>query len=114
MILVAAEGVMLFGFAYVNLGLVFDARYRDFPTMFLLLPMVTMLISKLNYSSRESISSNLHSLYTMTFCFWMLLSASIIAWSEKLSNHQAIGWCICCLLMAWGWLPSFDRTLSSA
>jgi glucan 1,3-beta-glucosidase len=104
-VLIAAEATMLFGLAYINLGLVFDARYRDFPTMFLVLPMIAMLIAKLNYSSQESISSGLHPLYTVMFCFWMLVSVCIIAWIEKLTNHQAIGWCICCLLLAWGWLP---------
>jgi len=104
-VLAAAEATMLFGLAYINLGLVFDARYRDFPAMFLLLPMVTMLISKFNYTSRESISSSLHPLYTVMFSLWMLISVCIIAWIEKLTNHQAIGWCICCLLLAWGWLP---------
>lgn len=113
MIITGAEAVMLFGLAYINLGLVFDARYRDFPTMFLVLPMIAMLIAKLNYSSQESISSSLHPLYAVMFCFWMLVSVCIIAWIEKLTNHQAIGWCICCLLLAWGWLPRLS-TRSSA
>ncbi|MES1196950.1 MAG: hypothetical protein ABUL58_08395, partial [Steroidobacter sp.] len=105
LVLASTEAVVLFGVAYINLGLVFDARYRDFPTMFLLLPMITLLISKINYSSQDRASSSLHPLYTVVFCFWMLISSIVIAYIEKLSNHQAMGWCICCLLMAWGLLP---------
>jgi len=105
LLLTGAEAVLLFGLSYINLGLVFDARYRDFPTMFLLLPTVALVINRLINCPDESIRSNIHPLYRSVFCCWMLISSVVIAWIEKLTNVQAISWCICCLLLAWAILP---------
>jgi hypothetical protein len=41
----------------------------------------------------------------LLFSFWMLVSVIAIAGIEGLRNTSAIGWCICCLLLAWSMLP---------
>ena len=105
MLLTSMEVIVLFGLSYINLGLVFDARYRDFPTMFLVLPVVALLISKINFTAGNAIGSRIHPVYALLFSFWMLISSIIIACIERLTNYQAIGWCICCLLLAWSLLP---------
>ncbi len=105
----AAESILLFGVAYINLGLVFDARYRDFPSMFLLLPTITLLIAKINFSARDNLLISLSSIYKLMFACWMLISIIAIVYIEHFSNFNAIWWCICCALLAWAVLPYRSR-----
>ncbi len=108
-----AEVITLFGLAYINLGLVFDARYRDFPTMFLLLPVITLVIGKINFAAPENLVINVHPAYRVLFAAWMIISVTGIVWIEGFRNFSAIGWCICCLLLAWALLPRHLQSIQS-
>jgi exo-beta-1,3-glucanase (GH17 family) len=77
--------VWLFGAAYLNLGLVFEARYRDFPSMFLLLPTVLLLLKRRQASALRAEVTLLSA--------WLLLSSCIIAINEGISNGSALWWC---------------------
>lgn len=103
--LLISSAVMMFGLAYINLGLVFDARYRDFPSLFVILPAVSLLIIRIGNSNTNPLSHLIHPVYGLLFSFWMLVSVIAIAGIEGLRNTSAIGWCICCLLLAWSMLP---------
>ncbi len=73
--------------AYINLGLVFDARYRDFPSAFLLLPTAMLL---LNSSARPYLARSNEALLLVT---WLILSSVAIAVIEDISNGSALLWC---------------------
>lgn len=83
---------LLLSVAYINLGLVFDARYRDFPSMFLLMP-VAMLLTSID-SSRIAASSE-----GLLLCIWLITSAIVIAIVEGLNNGSALLWCALCGLL---------------
>ncbi len=78
-----------FAGAVLMLGLVFDARYRDFPLTALALPALVYLCRPVDGPRRE-----------------MALLAALIAagiapqlLQETLDNHQALGWAAVCLLL---------------
>ena len=74
--------------AYVDLGLVFNARYRDFPSIFMLLP-VTLLL--LNSSKRPYLTRSGETLLLGT---WVILSSICIAIAEGIGNGSALRWCV--------------------
>jgi exo-beta-1,3-glucanase (GH17 family) len=90
--------------AVLTLQLVFDARYREFPSYILLLPALTYARwPALNAPQREL----------------RLLAAIIgtgvpwIVWQEKITNTQALGWAAVALLLTFSlWRSS--RTIRSA
>jgi len=108
-IVLAAESVLLFGVAYINLGLVFDARYRDFPSMFLLLPVITLVIGKINFTAKDNLLTSMSAVYKLLFALWMLISVIAIAYIEHFTNINAIWWCVCCGLLAWAVLPQRSK-----
>ncbi len=83
----AALLIWLISLSYINLGLVFDARYRDFPTAFVLLPIVLLLPGSLNAARLTSSGEG------VLLGSWLLLSAVTIGWIEGISNHSALCWC---------------------
>lgn len=83
--------------AYINLGLVFEGRYRDFPSMFVLLPIVLLLFTPAQALERwRSVAWLLAS--------WLVLSGVLLPWIEKLSNQRALIWSALCLLTGGWWL----------
>jgi len=83
--------VLLISVAYINLGLVFDARYRDFPSTFLLLPAVLLLLEG---TRQARVVMSAEGLLLST---WLLLSSLIIVALEYLSNGNALFWCALCV-----------------
>jgi glucan 1,3-beta-glucosidase len=79
--------LLLISVAYINLGLVFDARYRDFPSAFMLLPVMLVL---LNGAQPERIVVTGEGLLLGS---WLLISALVIAYLERISNGSALLWC---------------------
>lgn len=78
-----------FAGAVLMLGLVFDARYRSFPSTALLLPAVVYLLRPAPASRRE------------VALLAMLIGAGIVPqlYQEGLSNQQAISWAATSLLL---------------
>jgi glucan 1,3-beta-glucosidase len=83
---------LLFGVAYINLGLAFDARYRDFPSLFVLLPVAMLLPSYSSIKTRLGAEAVL-------LCVWLVLSSLIIVINEGISNGSARWWCALCALL---------------
>lgn len=92
---------LLLGVAYINIGLVFDARYRDFPSQFLALPAVLLFISRWCYGQLIGINSREQAL----FACWLLVSAVLIAIIEGPQNLSALLWCGLCVLLGLATLP---------
>lgn len=84
---------LLIALAYINLGLVFDARYRDFPSVFLLLPAVLLVLK-----GTQSATA-LRSGEGLLLSIWLLISSLFIAWQEGISNVSALFWCALCGLL---------------
>jgi exo-beta-1,3-glucanase (GH17 family) len=82
--------LLLIALAYINLGLVFDARYRDFPTVFVLLPAVLLLCGEARMSAR------LQGAYALLSA-WLCLAPLIIVAMETLANRSALLWSGACL-----------------
>lgn len=82
--------LLLLMLGYINLGLTFDARYRDFPSVFILLPTLLLLFGEVRAAPR------FQGAYAL-FSLWLCLAAIMIAWHEKLTNHSALLWCALCL-----------------
>ncbi|MGE0115615.1 MAG: glycoside hydrolase family 17 [Steroidobacteraceae bacterium] len=78
---------LLFCVAYINLGLAFSGRYRDFPSMFLLLPTAMLALNGLR-RSQQGLSGE-----TVLLSTWLLVSAALIAVNEGGSNGSALLWC---------------------
>lgn len=93
---------LLIGTTYINMGLVFNARYRDFPMEFLALPAVTLLC--LRWLQRESAAKPTG--IEAAFCAsWLVLSSVLIVILEHLTNSDALGWTALTLLLALASLP---------
>lgn len=97
---------LLLGAAYINVGLVFDARYRDFPSEFLALPAVMLAIGRLVYGQLIGNTSREQAL----FASWLLLSVAAIAINEGWRNVSALLWCGLCLLLAIATLPAVAQS----
>ncbi len=78
--------VLLGSLAYINLGLVFDARYRDFPSVFVV-PTVALLLMKgfapTNLARRSD---------GLLMAVWLVLSSLAIVLLEGISNASALWW----------------------
>ncbi len=85
--------VLLVSLAYINLGLVFNARYRDFPSEFLLMPVALLLVKG---SAPADIAQRSEGLL---FCVWLVVSSLSIAIVEGSSNGSALLWCALCGLI---------------
>lgn len=79
--------VLLISLAYINLGLVFDARYRDFPSVFLLLPAMQLVLKGTQGATI------VHSGEGLLLSIWLLVSSLAIASIEHLNNGSALCWC---------------------
>lgn len=86
--------IMLFPFllcvGYINLGLVFNARYRDFPSLFLLLPAVMLWLQAGNFRVGAE---------AVLLCVWLIVSALISMGIEGPHNGDAWVWCALCVLL---------------
>ena len=89
--------IFLVMLAYINLGLTFESRYRDFPSIFLALPLVTVLFARIEVSPHWQGVAQL-------LVGWLCLSALLIPLLEKLTNHSALIWSGLCLLTGGRWL----------
>jgi exo-beta-1,3-glucanase (GH17 family) len=96
---------LLLGLAYINLGLVFDARYRDFPSVFLLLPVIAFTLRRFVYGQ----TAHRLSAEQMLFSSWTLLSAIAIAVIEGRQNLSALLWSGLCVLFAVANLPAIVK-----
>ena len=97
--------LLLISMTYINLGLVFDARYRDFPTAFVLLP-IALLALKGTQPARLVNSSE-----GLLLSTWLVLSAPVIVALEFLSNGSALLWCLLSGLL--GWRILFDHRVAT-
>ena len=79
-----------FAGAVLMLGLVFDPRYRSFPSAALLLPAVVYILRPVVVARREALL--LAALIGLGIPFQL--------YQEGLSNQQAIGWALVCLLLS--------------
>lgn len=85
--------VWLFGAAVTNLLLVFDPRYRDFPTALFLPAATGLAVLSLDRDSGLSRTS----LETQLLSAWAGASAIVIVFMEGISNRDAIVWGILCI-----------------
>jgi len=79
--------MLLISVAYINLGLVFDARYRDFPSVFVLLP-VTLVLLNGTQQARIVVTGE-----GLLLGSWLVISSLIISALERISNGSALLWC---------------------
>jgi hypothetical protein len=92
-----------FAAAAMMLQLVFDARYREFPSYVLLLPAIVYGWLPVAAPRRE-----LHLLAAI-----MAIGAPLVLWQEKLTNTQALGWALVAVALTFSlWRSS--RTMRSA
>lgn len=84
---------LLLCLAYINLGLLFDARYRDFPSIFLLLPATLLLVQRTAQPPIVSSGGGL------LLCLWLVIASVAIAIVEGISNGSALLWCALCGLL---------------
>ncbi len=86
----------LFGAAVVTLGLVFDARYRDFPVAVYGVPAMAFVV--LLFYQRDSRAAGFREEVLLA---WVLaLGALVIAVFEGLANHQALAWAAVNVILA--------------
>lgn len=82
------RALTLFGAAVVTLGLVFDARYRDFPIAVYAVP--ALAFAALVFRRRESRAADLREEILLA---WVLAAGGVlIALLEGFANHQALAW----------------------
>ena len=79
-----------FAGAVLMLGLLFDARYRSFPSVALLLPAVFYLLQPVLLSRREAV----------LLAVLIGLGIPLQLYQEGLNNLQAIGWALVSLLLS--------------
>ena len=78
----------LFGAAVVTMGLVFDARYRDFPVAVYVVPAIAFAVLVL--CRRETREADLREESVLA---WVLAAGGIaIVLLEGFANHQAMSW----------------------
>lgn len=95
------QWILLFAVAYINIGLTFEARYRDFPNAFLLLPAVLLAVRRWACAQFVGRVSQEQAL----FATWLLVSAAFIAINEGPRNVSALLWCGLCVLLGGATLP---------
>ncbi len=90
------RGLTLFGAAVVTLGLVFDARYRDFPVAVYAVPAVAFVV--LSFCRRGNRAADCREEILLA----MVLAAggSAIALLEGFANHQALAWAVVNFILA--------------
>ncbi len=90
------HGASVFAATAIALALVFDPRYRDFPTVAFLIPAVGFLAAggRLAPGRTEE-----------RWLAWLLATAALVGGvREGFENWQAWGWTVTCLVLAWPWL----------
>ena len=85
--------LMLVSLAYINLGLTFNARYRDFPSVFLMLPTALLLVRGFAPTNLARRSDG------VLMGVWLVIAAVAIAILEGGSNESALLWCGLCGLL---------------
>lgn len=89
------QGIAVFAATAIALALVFDPRYRDFPTVAFLIPAVGFLAAGRSPPGRRE----------ERWLAWILVIAALVGGvHEGFQNWQAWGWTITCLALAWPWL----------
>jgi glucan 1,3-beta-glucosidase len=82
------RALTLFGAAVVTLGLVFDARYRDFPVAVYAVPALALAV--LVFRRRESRAADMREEILLA---WVLAAGGVmIVLLEGVANHQALAW----------------------
>lgn len=95
----------LLGVAYIHTGLSFDARYRGFPTIFAMLPVLALVLQGLrDFADR---TRQILSIEELVLAWLILLSVPWIVWNETLANASALHWCVWSLLLALTLLAHF-------
>ena len=79
-----------FAGAVLMLGLLFDARYRSFPSAALLLPALFYFLRPIPIAHREA----------LLLAAMIGLGIPFQLYQEGLNNQQAIGWALVCLLLS--------------
>lgn len=94
---------LLIGMSYLNLGLVLDGRYRDFPLLLLALPVMGLALPEA-MSARESSARAPLAPEELLMVLWLLLAAVLIVAAEHGLNYHAWLWATLCVLLAGGTL----------
>lgn len=90
------RALTLFGAAAVTLGLVFDARYRDFPVAVYALPALAFLV--LVFFQRASRAADFREEVLLGLV--LAIGGIAIALLEGFANHQALAWAAVNLILA--------------
>ena len=97
----------LFGAALVNVLLVFDARYRDFPLPAYSIPVVAFALIAFARGSEGQLRAGLEE---RVLAWIVAVSAPVVAFKETLANHDALWWWALAWLLALPVLfPEFSR-----
>jgi len=90
------RAVTLFGAAVVTFGLVFDARYRDFPTAVYAVPTLALVV--LSFYRRETDAADLRE--EILLACVLVAGGVAIALLEGFANHQALAWAVVNVVLA--------------
>jgi hypothetical protein len=82
----------------MNVLLVFDARYRDFPSLLFAAPIAGYCFLA-TCSAQDSIGGRF-GLEERILALWLIVSSVLIVALELPSNRAADLWCLLCLAMA--------------
>ena len=92
-----------FAGAVLMLGLVFDARYRSFPSVALLLPALFYLLRPVAVARREAV----------LLAAMIGLGIPLQLYQEGLSSQQALGWALVSLLLCGALLRSLSLSVAA-
>lgn len=90
------RALTLFGAAVVTLGLVFDARYRDFPVAVYGVPAMALVV--LLFYQRENRAADFRE--ELLLAGILTIGALVITVAEGLANHQALAWSLVNVILA--------------
>lgn len=96
----------LFGAAAYSFGLIFDPRYRDFPTAIYLLPALGFAVEAVR--RRRWALAEAGPVETL-LCWLVLAQAGAILAIEGVSNTQAVAWCATLILLGLRIVSANDR-----
>ncbi|HTT09219.1 MAG TPA: glycoside hydrolase family 17 [Gammaproteobacteria bacterium] len=92
---------LLAGMSYLNLGLVLDGRYRNFPITLLVLPVTSIALVEA-IRARDTVSRARLAPEELLMVWWLPLAGLLLIAVERGLNCAAWSWAALCLLLAGG------------
>jgi glucan 1,3-beta-glucosidase len=85
--------LLLAGAAYVDLGLVFAGRHRDFPVWLFAPGVLAFAVTSLgDPSSRARALRRRNGSDELVLASWLIVAGVLVPWMERFSNLASVGW----------------------